>query len=282
MNALLTKLFQLMADFQQNNGLAVEYLKLLGSKALLFGVLLLLIRIGAKLFKSHGKPPYQIPWGLRAVAEIFFIFLAFQAIAIYFKQPLAGGDNLEGVVAVWSVIEYLFLIVLIWYFVRHVLGSRMANLGWIAARRTRDMFIVLKGLAYVGVLCVLTDLLYWTEILERSSKIIRGVSFHELISEGFFSSVQIGLVLLVSPVCEETLYRGFIYPVLRNRLPAALSAILISIFFAAVHFDPSNFILIFLMSMGATMAYEKSRWIGAPIAVHAFYNALVLKGLFAY
>ncbi len=260
----------------------MEYLKLLGGKALLFGIFLMLIRIGAGWVKSHGKLEFQISWGLREVAEVFFIFLAFQAIAIYFKQPLDAGDNLEGVVAVWSAVEYLFLIVLIWCFVRQLLGSRMANLGWIPGRRTRDIFITLQGFATIVVLAVLTNLLYWTEILERSSKIIRSVSFHELISGGLFSSVQIGLVLLISPVCEETLYRGFIYPVLRNRLPAPLSAILISLFFAALHFDPSNFMLLFLMSIAATIAYEKSRWIGAPIAVHAFYNALVLKGFFAY
>ncbi len=258
------------------------YLGLLGGKVAFFGLLVLLARLCSRRIKTPVAPAFDINWDMVAVAQVFFVFLSFQAVAIFFKNPLMGSEQLGGLVSVWSVIEYLFLFVLIWVILRFVLRNDLAHVGWHVGDFKEEGAVALRGMIVVIILAVLTNFLYWTEILERSSKIIERVTLKDIFSNGVFSVIQVILVLLLSPVAEETFYRGFIYPVLRNKLPPALSGILLSLFFAAVHFQWGYFVLLFFMSYAATMAYEKTRRLMAPVAIHIFYNVLVLFGLFSY
>ena len=269
-------------NFFAGHSLIFFYLELLGGKAVFFGLLVLLARLCARRVKTPVPPAFDINWDMVAVAQVFFVFVFFQAIAIFFKNPLMNSEYLEGLVSVWSVIEYLFLFVLVWVILRFVLRNDLAHVGWHVGDFKEEGIVALRGMIVVIILAVLTNFLYWTEILERSSKILERVTLKDIFSNGVFSVIQVILVLLLSPVAEETFYRGFIYPVLRNKLPTAMAAILLSLFFAAVHFQWGYFVLLFFVSYAATMAYERTRRLLAPVGIHVFYNGMVLFGFFSY
>lgn len=278
----MTAFFQWWTNFSQNYPLIVPYIYLLGGKALIFGAFALLAAAGSKMVKDPGAPVFDANWNMRSVAEVFFIFIAFQAVAVYFKTPFMDSPDLEGIVAVWAIVEYLFLFVLLWFILRFVLGKDLAHVGWHSGGLAEDAVVAFRGILFLGVLAGLTNFLYWTEILTPSTKIIERVTLASLFSKGIFSVLQMVLVLIVSPVCEETFYRGFIYPVLRNKLPRFLAVGLVSLFFAAVHFQWNYFILLFLMSCAVTVAYDKTKRLVAPVAIHAVYNILIMLGVFSY
>ncbi|MBI5396472.1 MAG: CPBP family intramembrane metalloprotease [Verrucomicrobia bacterium] len=79
-------------------------------------------------------------------------------------------------------------------------------------------------------------------------------------------------VVLLAPFAEEVLYRGYLYRVFKTRLGAAASAILVSLFFAAVHLNVTAFVPIFVVSLCLTIAYEASGSLRVPIFMHALAN----------
>jgi membrane protease YdiL (CAAX protease family) len=274
--------FQAWQSFSQANPIFVPYITLLGGKVALFGLFVFFFWVGARLFKAPQGPDFDVPWGMGSVVEIYLFFIAFQAVAIFFKTPHMGDENLEGIIAIWSTLEYLFLLVMVWCVLRFVLGQGLGYAGWAIGKFASDWPIAIRGILFIGVVAGILNFLYWTEILTPSSKIEYEVSLSGIFAGGVFSSIHVVLVLLISPICEETFYRGFAYPVLRNRLPKLFSILLVSSFFAAVHFQWSHFLYVFLMSWAATEAFDRTKRLFASMCIHSVYNALVLSGVFTY
>ncbi len=273
---------QFLQRFAQNNPHVYPYFQLLGLKVVFFVILLFLYAAGTALFRPPQRPLFNINWGLWSVSEVFVIVILFQVISSYLKNPMVARHNLEGAVTLWTTVEYLFLFMILWYTLRIVLNRNLADVGWHVGILKEDFMALLRGVLFVSVVAVLVNFVYWTEILPATSKIIREVTLRTVFSNGFFSVVQVILVLLFSPVVEEVFYRGFIYPVLRNRLPRSYSIILVSLFFASMHFQWNWFLLLFLMSCAASAAYDRTQRLAAPIIIHSFYNILVLWGYFNY
>jgi membrane protease YdiL (CAAX protease family) len=83
------------------------------------------------------------------------------------------------------------------------------------------------------------------------------------------------IAIIAAPIFEEFIFRGLIFGGLRRSfgfIPAALASAAI---FAIVH-PPPSVIPVFLMGLAAAFAYERTRMLAAPMAVHAIYNAAVL------
>jgi uncharacterized protein len=82
------------------------------------------------------------------------------------------------------------------------------------------------------------------------------------------------LVILVAPVCEEIVFRGFIYRVLRSRMAFWLAAGIDGILFGLVH--GVNAALPVLAFLGAVLCwvFERTGTLFAPIAIHALNNAI--------
>ncbi|MBV9239418.1 MAG: CPBP family intramembrane metalloprotease [Xanthobacteraceae bacterium] len=83
------------------------------------------------------------------------------------------------------------------------------------------------------------------------------------------------IAIFAAPIFEEFIFRGLIFGGLRRSfgfIPAALASAAI---FAIVH-PPPSVIPVFLMGLAAAFAYERTRMLAAPMAVHAIYNAAVL------
>ena len=276
------KLWQMVQGLAQNHPLVVSYVQLLGGKSALFLLFVLLAWLGAKLYKRPEQALFDINWSMGSVAEVFFMFLVFQMVSLYFKNPFMDSDDLEGIVSAWSIVEYIFLFVLLWFVVRFVHRKGLAYLGWRLPDPAADARVAYKGILFICLLALLTYFLYWTEILAPSIKIIHKMTLATLFSNGLFSVLQIVLVLLVSPVCEETFYRGFVYPVLRNSLPKGLAIVLVSLFFAAVHYQWHFMPLLFILSCALTQAYDTTRRLTASVLIHSFYNLLILFGFFSY
>lgn len=79
--------------------------------------------------------------------------------------------------------------------------------------------------------------------------------------------------LVVAPIGEECVFRGFLYTTLRRQcgaLPAALAA---GLFFGAVHVSLPQLLPLSVFGIAQCWVYEKSRTLWAPIATHFLFNA---------
>jgi membrane protease YdiL (CAAX protease family) len=101
--------------------------------------------------------------------------------------------------------------------------------------------------------------------------------------------VFVSLVIL-PPITEEIVMRGFLYTGLRNRVPKLSAAIITSIVFAIAHLQwgSGNALLwaaaldTFVLSMILVYLREKTNSLWSPIAVHMIKNGLAFSLLFIF
>ena len=87
-------------------------------------------------------------------------------------------------------------------------------------------------------------------------------------------------VVIVAPVIEEVVMRGFLFEKIRKNIPFWPTAILISLIFAAAHGQINVGIMTFIMSMFCCWIREKTGAIWGAIFLHMFVNGLAFFLLF--
>jgi ABC-2 type transport system permease protein len=83
------------------------------------------------------------------------------------------------------------------------------------------------------------------------------------------------LAIVAAPVFEEFIFRGLIFGGLRRSLGVGTATLASAAIFAIVH-PPISAVPVFVMSICAALAYERTRMLAAPVLLHAIYNAAVL------
>lgn len=87
------------------------------------------------------------------------------------------------------------------------------------------------------------------------------------------------MAVVVAPVAEEVLFRGYFYGVIRRyggRIPALLTS---SLLFAAIHVHLPSMPGLFLLALSLCLLYERTGSLWGPITMHAAFNALTIATL---
>lgn len=116
---------------------------------------------------------------------------------------------------------------------------------------------------------VLRSLNLPTEPQEVVLQVADMTSFPAIVTVGF-------LVIVLVPISEELLFRGFIYRNLKAFFPGWWPAIMSSLIFAVMHFNWLSLLPLFLLGVWLCLSYEKTGNIFAPIIVHGLFNANTL------
>jgi membrane protease YdiL (CAAX protease family) len=78
--------------------------------------------------------------------------------------------------------------------------------------------------------------------------------------------------VVVAPVCEEVVFRGYLYPVAKRFGGAWVATVCSALVFSAAHGSLAALFPLFLFGMVLVLIYERTGSIWAPIAVHAMFN----------
>jgi len=84
------------------------------------------------------------------------------------------------------------------------------------------------------------------------------------------------MAVIVAPVAEEIIFRGFFYGVIRRfggRIPAILTS---SLLFAAIHVHLPSVPGLCILAMILCFLYERTGSLWAPITLHSAFNALTI------
>jgi membrane protease YdiL (CAAX protease family) len=87
------------------------------------------------------------------------------------------------------------------------------------------------------------------------------------------------LLVVIMPIAEEMLFRGFLYRLLRGHFSVWAAAPISAAAFAALHGVPSLFPWLFYMGVVYAVLAERTGSLWASIVVHAMANTLVLAYL---
>jgi len=103
------------------------------------------------------------------------------------------------------------------------------------------------------------------------------VALYEALDAPADLAVLVTTIVLLAPVFEELLFRGFLYRSLRDLLTPGGAMVASAFVFGLVHLQPGN--LLPLSALGFVLAwlYERSGTLWAPVLVHAAWN---LGGVF--
>jgi membrane protease YdiL (CAAX protease family) len=88
------------------------------------------------------------------------------------------------------------------------------------------------------------------------------------------------LAVIIAPVWEEVIFRGVLYPFLKQRLPAGWAAVLSAAVWAATHLHWPVLLPFTLLGCALCLLYERTGKLGCPVALHAIFNLTSLLLLF--
>jgi membrane protease YdiL (CAAX protease family) len=239
------------------------------------------------------KSVSKLPWGPgSAVLVTVLAFVGSQVLAGLILGGLLvifGGSlrDLAGSIAsqfYYVVISDALILLAIWLFLR----SRKANPGQLGFGRRpawKDLGYALSGyLVYFGLLIVAVVIVgvFFTQIdLQQRQEL----GFDAILSPSDKVMALISLVLL-PPIVEEVVFRGFVFTGLRKKLKFIWAAIITSLLFAGPHLLASSDGLLWIagidtLVLSVVLCYlrEKTAALWAPIAVHAFKNGIAFTFL---
>ncbi len=253
-----------------------------------------------KKHEHAQKKTSLVTWGPAAsIIVVLAIYLVAQIIALFLVNlyPLIRHFNSEQA-SQWinnSVIGQFWFVVIVeglsLYLLHLFLKHRHTTfkaLGLNRKPKLSDLAYTLTGfLVYFGV--------FWIT-LTAVTKAIPQFNVNQKQDLGFSSSthgselflVLISLVIL-PPIIEEILFRGFLYTGLRSKIPKITAALVVSLIFASLHLlETSNGVLwiagldTFILSLVLVWLREKTDSLYASIGVHTIKNFLAFASLFLF
>ena len=101
------------------------------------------------------------------------------------------------------------------------------------------------------------------------------------LAASFGKRLVLGIATVVlAPAAEETLFRGILYPAIKQAGYPRLALWLTSFAFAGMHANAVAFLPLLVLSLLLTALYEKTGNLLAPIMAHALFNSIELVNLF--
>jgi membrane protease YdiL (CAAX protease family) len=100
-------------------------------------------------------------------------------------------------------------------------------------------------------------------------------------TKSWWMRVYLGaFAVVLAPVAEEFIFRGMLYPFVKQLGWPRLAWVGVSFAFALIHDDAATFVPLFVLALALTWLYEKTDNLLAPITAHALFNAANLVLLF--
>ncbi|HJR46027.1 MAG TPA: type II CAAX endopeptidase family protein [Actinomycetota bacterium] len=89
------------------------------------------------------------------------------------------------------------------------------------------------------------------------------------------------LAAVVAPVAEEFLFRGLLYPLLRDKAKVAFAVAVSALAFALLHFIPPLIPVFLAMGVVFALVVERYKSVYPAMLVHGLNNGVVMVGLYA-
>ncbi len=85
------------------------------------------------------------------------------------------------------------------------------------------------------------------------------------------------LAVIVAPLCEEFVFRGYIYATLKRFSCRFFATTISALFFALVHMNLWSMAPLFIIGITLAIIYETSNSLWAPILTHALFNGATVS-----
>jgi membrane protease YdiL (CAAX protease family) len=222
------------------------------------------------------------PWRAEAVmqlcaAQIACLCLGIVAVGVLHKLGVHGfiQDESFGCVVLGTLSFQGAAWLLILFFLRR------HQIGWSAALGFRGPGLKRALLTAVGFIIVVLPvvlLFQWASIrvLEKLGRAPEDQAAVLLLldAKSWRTTAYLGVFAVVlAPVAEEFIFRGILFPFVKQLGFPRLAWFGVSALFALIHVNLPTFLPLFVFALALTWLYEKTDNLLAPITAHALFNA---------
>ena len=206
-------------------------------------------------------------------ALLVFVFMAFSCL------PTNGGDETSDVSLSSLVISCLGMLLLYLPFIirlTYVTGCTNA----MGLHRPIPMRSKLLPVIPVVFLSIAFNVFFEESgclkaIAEATdSELLQGPVKMVMTGDWTMRSYVIIQALIIAPIGEECLFRGFLFNIIRDKWGTIAGAAISSLAFASIHFSLPQLIPLFVLALLQCRLYMKTRTLVAPILVHFIFNAI--------
>ncbi len=244
---------------------------------------------GAVVFLGASLVILHKPWPTERFTRRFMILLGCLYLGLTlgsFAQHYAGntaGANETWRVAIATLSFQGAAIALIGWMVREHQTSWAEAFGFSVEWKQAVLFGVLVACSFLPVGWGLQ--LASAELLSRLGshpELQQAVQVLEHTETWRDRAIMGVAALALAPVAEEMLFRGVLYPAVKQVGFPRLALWGTSTLFAAVHWNLPTFLPLLLLAVLLTVLYEKTSNLLAPIVAHSLFNAFNFASLYLF
>ena len=93
-------------------------------------------------------------------------------------------------------------------------------------------------------------------------------------AKSWWTRVYVGaFAVVIAPVAEEFIFRGVLYPFVKQLGSPRYAFFGINAIFALIHLDAATLVPLFVLALALTWLYERTDNLLAPITAHSLFNA---------
>ena len=229
-----------------------------------------------------GKVPvwFYRPWDLGGVA---FVFAVFGLLVVGAVSATHGALQAVGPVTLVVNIGFQFLMAggIAVVVVKRVgwaawLGLRWRGWPWvflIAPCAVLFMWAVFGGLQVSGYMDWMESL--GVETVQDTVKLLQQSE------DPLILGLMAVAAMVAAPLCEELVFRGYFYPVMKKFAGVWPAAVCSSLVFACAHGNLAAMLPLFVFGGVLVLVYERTGSLWAPVAVHFCFNSATVLGQIA-
>lgn len=230
----------------------------------------------------------KLAWGPRAAITISIIaYIVSQLALVLVVIPIValnGDKDIDSLLSgsPWinlalTGFSSLALLAVLWIFLKTRKQS-FKNLGFRAFKASDFGWLGLAVIVYIIVLTVTMTLA--SKVPGFDAEQAQEIGYQA--AQGWQLGLAfIGLVIL-PPLAEEMLFRGFLYRGLASVWPKIIAALFTSVLFGIVHFQWNVGVDVFVLSLVLIALYEKTKNLWMCVILHALKNGLAFLALFVF
>ncbi len=94
-----------------------------------------------------------------------------------------------------------------------------------------------------------------------------------------FKFLVVLMAVVIAPLAEETMFRGFVYGVLKRYTDAPFAALASSLMFAIIHLHVGSLLPLWMLAVLFCLAYEITGCLLAPMILHAIFNGVSILAM---
>jgi membrane protease YdiL (CAAX protease family) len=291
-----TKLFnQKNAEYQDSNRwFALRIIGLMGVMclAILVGVIVIcvqLFKLPRNISDAAAEAEIRAPsaYGFSRVYGVLVGWLTLESFispaVVSLVQLFKSGAKDPSVLALLTMTIYVVTnvpaLLLAWLIAIKPTGARFFEAVKLRTRTIRrgPTGLVLAGVAtwFACVPLVIAASSLAKKLLnsEGSTNPILTIVLEAVRSHNILAAVLFVIAIGVLPaLCEEMLFRGFLYTSLRWKFGPFLSMLISAILFAAVHMDPGAFAQLFVLGFVFAFVMERTRSLIPSMVAHCMWN----------